>query len=81
VSDSDTSKSKPLAHKQSYNELAVVVITGLIPCILLDGYLTLVLIALAVVFRQLFRRWLELMIYLVVVVFAQNGLPVLGAEW
>lgn len=100
VSDSDTSKSKPLAHKQSYNELAVVVITGLIPCILLDGYLTLVLIALAVVFRQLFRRWLirrlggftgdclgaaqqlmELMIYLVVVVFAQNGLPVLGAAW
>jgi len=27
------------------------------------------------------QQLMELMIYLVVVVFAQNGLPVLGAEW
>ncbi|WP_165311165.1 adenosylcobinamide-GDP ribazoletransferase [Vibrio ziniensis] len=100
VSDSDTSKSKPLAHKQSYSELAVVIITGLIPCVLLDGYLTLVLISAAFLFRQLFKRWLisrlggftgdclgaaqqlmELTIYLVIVIFAQNGLPVMGVAW
>lgn len=98
VSDSDTSKSKPLAHKQSYRELAVVVATGLMPCVLLNGYFTLVLIAVSLVFRYLFKRWLigrlggftgdclgaaqqlmELIIYLVVVIFAQNGLSVIGA--
>lgn len=99
VSDSDTSKSKPLAHKQSYSELLIIVITGLIPCVLIDGYLTLVLIVIALVFRQLFKRWLisrlggftgdclgaaqqlmELLIYLVIVAFVQNNLPI-GAGW
>ena len=58
VSDSDTSKSKPLAHKQSYSELAIVIITGLLPCVLLDGALVMALICFALVFRSLFKRWL-----------------------
>ncbi len=100
VSDSDTSKSKPLAHKQKYSELAVVVITGLLPCVILDGYLTLVLIMVSLVFRFVFKRWLikrlggftgdclgaaqqlvELLIYLTMVIFAQNNLPVLAIGW
>ncbi len=97
VSDSDTSKSKPLANKQSYSELAVVIVTGLVPCLLLDGYLTLVLISVAVIFRAWFKRWLvkrlggftgdclgaaqqlmELIIYLVIAGFAQNGLQIIA---
>lgn len=98
VSDSDTSKSKPLAHKQSYSELAIVIITGLLPCVLLDGALVMALICFALVFRSLFKRWLirrlggftgdclgasqqlmELSIYLIIVIFAQNHLPILAA--
>ncbi len=100
VSDSDTSKSKPLAHQQKYSELAVVIATGLLPCVLLDGFLTLVLISVAVMFRWLFKRWLikrlggftgdclgaaqqlmELLIYLVMAIFVQHNLPVLGVSW
>lgn len=59
VSDSDTSKSKPLANKQSQRELAVLVGTSLLPVLWLDTGLMAILILAAVGFRALFRRWLN----------------------
>lgn len=59
VSDSDTSKSKPLANKQSQLELAVLVGTSLLPVLWLDTGLMAILILAAVGFRALFRRWLN----------------------
>jgi len=59
VSDSDTSKSKPLANKQSQRELTVLVGTSLLPVLWLDTGLMAILILAAVGFRALFRRWLN----------------------
>lgn len=97
VSDSDTSKSKPLASQQNYSELIVIVISGMLPCLFLDNYLVVTLIAVALIFRYLFKRWLisrlggftgdclgaaqqlmELLTYLSILMFAHNGLPILG---
>lgn len=59
VSDSDTSKSKPLAQRQTTAELGILIATGLIPCLLLDLSLVVVLILTILLFRYLFRRWLR----------------------
>jgi len=58
VSDSDTSKSKPLAQRQSKLELVVLFMTGLLPCIWLDLSLVVSLMLVVLTFRFLFQRWL-----------------------
>lgn len=60
VSEADTSKSKPLANKQSKLELSVLMGTSLIPGLWLDTGLMLFLIIVAIGFRFVFRRWLTL---------------------
>jgi len=59
VSESDTSKSKPLAQQQSSTELVVLVVSGLIPCLLLGLTATSLLVVVMLVFRGLFKRWLN----------------------
>lgn len=58
VSDTDTSKSKPLAQKQSRVELWVLLTTGLLPCLMLGLSTTVWLVAVVLTFRMLFKRWL-----------------------
>lgn len=58
VSDIDTSKSKPLAQRQSKKELLLLALTGLLPCLLLAPQLIVLLVGVMVVFRVLFKRWL-----------------------
>jgi len=58
VSETSTSKSKPLAQQQSRAELCILLITGVLPCLLLGLETTAVLILVMVVFRTLFKRWL-----------------------
>lgn len=58
VSDIDTSKSKSLAERQSRSELLLLILTGIAPCLLLGVNETLVLVAVMVLFRALFKRWL-----------------------
>ncbi|EEX92226.1 cobalamin synthase [Vibrio orientalis CIP 102891 = ATCC 33934] len=58
VSDADASKSKPLAQQQSKLELAVLLATGVMPCVLLGLPLTITLVIVVTVFRFLFKRWL-----------------------
>lgn len=58
VTDTDTSKSKPLAERQSRRELVILLLTGVLPCWLLGVGQTLILIAVLVLFRVLFKRWL-----------------------
>jgi adenosylcobinamide-GDP ribazoletransferase len=58
VAEASTSKSKPLAQKQSKIELLILLVTGLLPCLLLGLESTALLIVVLVVFRALFKRWL-----------------------
>lgn len=58
VTDSDASKSKPLASKQSKSELGLLIVSGLIPALWLDLGLMVVLILVGLMFRTLFKRWL-----------------------
>ncbi len=62
VSDTDTSKSKPLAQKQSRVELWVLLTTGLLPCLMLGLSTTVWLVAVVLTFRVLFKRWLTVRI-------------------
>jgi adenosylcobinamide-GDP ribazoletransferase len=58
VADIDTSKSKPLANKQSSFELKLLFIIGLIPAIFFS-LTTLLFIGLTLfIFRMLFKAWL-----------------------
>ncbi|MCG2839107.1 adenosylcobinamide-GDP ribazoletransferase [Photobacterium sp. WH77] len=59
VSDSSTSKSKPLANAQTVPELLFLVATGTLVCLLLVPELSLVLIVAAVLFRSGFKAWLN----------------------
>jgi len=58
VSDSDTSKSKPLASRQTKLELAVLIASSLIPALWLDLGLMVTLFAVALLFRMGFKIWL-----------------------
>ncbi|POB65573.1 adenosylcobinamide-GDP ribazoletransferase, partial [Vibrio vulnificus] len=58
VSDSDTSKSKPLANAQSSTELAILILTGVLAAISLGLGVGLLLILFAILFRWAFKRWL-----------------------
>jgi adenosylcobinamide-GDP ribazoletransferase len=58
VSDTDTSKSKPLAQKQSRVELWVLLTTGLLPCLMLGLSTTVWLVVVVLTFRMLFKHWL-----------------------
>ncbi|MGB5444989.1 MAG: adenosylcobinamide-GDP ribazoletransferase [Psychromonas sp.] len=58
VSEPQSSKSKPLAMKQSVGELGFIILCALLPCLLIKFYMTCALIITAVLFRVLFRRWL-----------------------
>ncbi|MDE1339862.1 adenosylcobinamide-GDP ribazoletransferase [Vibrio aestuarianus] len=97
VSDLDTSKSKPLANKQTFSELCFLLLCGLLPCFWLGLPVVIALIGLAIVFRTLFKSWLmariggftgdclgaaqqimELLIYLLLIAFAQYGFLTMG---
>ncbi|MCG9648517.1 adenosylcobinamide-GDP ribazoletransferase [Vibrio brasiliensis] len=58
VTDADSSKSKPLAERQSSLELMILLVTGVVPCLLLGVSQTLILIGVMALFRVLFKRWL-----------------------
>lgn len=58
VTDADSSKSKPLAERQSSLELMILLVTGVVPCLLLGVSQTLMLIGVMALFRVLFKRWL-----------------------
>ncbi|MEL7292854.1 MAG: adenosylcobinamide-GDP ribazoletransferase [Pseudomonadota bacterium] len=58
VSDSDASKSKPLAERQSTQELAILLLSGLLPCLLLPLSTSLVIVGVLVLFRYGFKHWL-----------------------
>ncbi|WP_394125364.1 adenosylcobinamide-GDP ribazoletransferase [Vibrio hepatarius] len=58
VSDADASKSKPLAQQQSKLELTVLLATGVLPCLILSLPVAVTLVAVIIVFRFLFKRWL-----------------------
>ncbi|MBL4829245.1 MAG: adenosylcobinamide-GDP ribazoletransferase [Aliivibrio sp.] len=58
VSDIDTSKSKPLASRQSVLELLVLVTIGCVPLLYFSITLTLCLVPVLLLYRQLFKRWL-----------------------
>ncbi len=58
VSDAGTSKSKPLAQQQSFNELIILAVTALTPCLLVGFNLTLTLVIVLLAFRVLFKYWI-----------------------
>lgn len=58
VSDIDSSKSKPLAQRQTSLELSILLVSGVLPCLILDLDLAIALFAFVMLFRSLFRRWL-----------------------
>ncbi|USD39964.1 adenosylcobinamide-GDP ribazoletransferase [Vibrio sp. SCSIO 43135] len=58
VSDLDTSKSKPLANRQSKGELIFLIVTGCLSLIWLPAFAGLILLAILTVFRFGFKRWL-----------------------
>ncbi|WP_260258371.1 adenosylcobinamide-GDP ribazoletransferase [Vibrio intestinalis] len=59
VSDPDSSKSKPLANRQSQSELAIIIATAICASLLLDVQIALSVLVVAVVFRAAFKRWLN----------------------
>jgi len=59
VSDSDTSKSKPLANKQSTNELMLLIFIGCLPLLFFPFLYSVILLASLFIFRMLFKRWLD----------------------
>ncbi|MFA0485659.1 adenosylcobinamide-GDP ribazoletransferase [Vibrio sp. 10N.222.55.B11] len=58
VSDLDTSKSKPLANKQTKGELVFLMLVGLLPSLWFGLACTCVLVVIAYVFRVGFKKWL-----------------------
>lgn len=58
VSDIDTSKSKPLANKQSQVELVVLLASSLIPMLWLELSLVVSMLVVIVPLRFVFRTWL-----------------------
>jgi adenosylcobinamide-GDP ribazoletransferase len=58
VSDSDTSKSKPLASQQSTSELLLLLIVGLFPSVNFSWSFVLTLVTFSLVFFIVFRIWL-----------------------
>ncbi|MEZ9567080.1 adenosylcobinamide-GDP ribazoletransferase [Vibrio artabrorum] len=58
VSDLDTSKSKPLANKQTKNELVFLMIVGVLPSLWFGLAFTFVLSVVAYLFRVGFKKWL-----------------------
>lgn len=58
VSDIDTSKSKPLANKQSQLELTILIVTSLLPLIFFDTGLMVALVAAGLIFRFALKSWL-----------------------
>ncbi|MFT5757493.1 MAG: adenosylcobinamide-GDP ribazoletransferase [Alteromonadaceae bacterium] len=62
VSDSDTSKSKPLANKQSTNELMLLLFFGCLPLLLLPFFYGVAILISLFIFRTLFKRWLNVRI-------------------
>ncbi|HHX8300916.1 TPA: adenosylcobinamide-GDP ribazoletransferase [Vibrio diabolicus] len=58
VSDSDTSKSKPLANNQSSLEVSILLFTGGITLLVLGITQAIFISLVLVVFRLMFKRWL-----------------------
>ncbi|MEZ9746767.1 adenosylcobinamide-GDP ribazoletransferase [Vibrio splendidus] len=58
VSDLDTSKSKPLANKQTKGELAFLLLVGVLPSLWFGLEFALVLSVVAYLFRTGFKKWL-----------------------
>ncbi|WP_171340900.1 adenosylcobinamide-GDP ribazoletransferase [Vibrio coralliilyticus] len=58
VSDSDASKSKPLANQQSKSELAILAVSALMPLLWFDFELVAVIVGITVIFRIMFKHWL-----------------------
>lgn len=58
VSDSDTSKSKPLANKQSSSEVAILLFTAGVALLFLGVMQTSFIVIVLFVFRFAFKRWL-----------------------
>ncbi|EGU36469.1 cobalamin synthase [Vibrio ichthyoenteri ATCC 700023] len=58
VADLDSSKSKPLANRQSKVDLAILIATGVLSSLLLPLGLAALLLVSAVVFRHIFKAWL-----------------------
>lgn len=58
VSDSDTSKSKPLANKQSSLEVAILLFTGVLVALLLGVTQAVIIVLVLALFRFGFKRWL-----------------------
>ncbi|WNC70751.1 adenosylcobinamide-GDP ribazoletransferase [Thalassotalea psychrophila] len=59
VSDSDTSKSKPLAMQQTIEELYILLIIGALPLMLLPFNTILIIAILLIMFRVTFKYWLN----------------------
>lgn len=58
VSDSDASKSKPLANQQSKSELAILAVSALMPLLWFDFELVAVIVGITGIFRIMFKHWL-----------------------
>ncbi|ELJ8615543.1 TPA: adenosylcobinamide-GDP ribazoletransferase [Vibrio cholerae] len=58
VSDTDSSKSKPLAQQQSGTDVAVLSLTALATLLYFSWQFIGVMIAASLIFRQIFRQWL-----------------------
>jgi len=58
VSDPDSSKSKPLANRQSRKELALLLVSGLIPCLWFSPQVFGGAVVLSVAIRCALKHWL-----------------------
>ncbi|GHZ23732.1 cobalamin (5`-phosphate) synthase [Vibrio cholerae] len=58
VSDTDSSKSKPLAQQQSGTDLVILALTALATLLYFSGQFIAVMISVCLIFRQVFRLWL-----------------------
>ncbi|WP_114764372.1 adenosylcobinamide-GDP ribazoletransferase [Vibrio rhodolitus] len=58
VSDLDSSKSKPLANRQTKGDLAVLIATAVVVSLLMPTGLAVMLLLFAIVFRSAFKTWL-----------------------
>ncbi|EOC1802434.1 adenosylcobinamide-GDP ribazoletransferase [Vibrio cholerae] len=58
VSDSESSKSKPLAQHQSGTDLVILALTALATLLYFSGQFIAVMISVSLISRQIFRHWL-----------------------
>ncbi|WP_104403036.1 adenosylcobinamide-GDP ribazoletransferase [Vibrio penaeicida] len=58
VSDSDTSKSKPLAQKQSLSELLFILVCGMASIFWMPFITAVIVVVMGMIFRMTFKRWL-----------------------